>query len=601
MTVDRVGLSSAHARDVSFYGGAVTASALEFGFRLADLSAGRVERIEIDGLRTAIAVDGGKLSIGGRTLPTAAASPDAGAIDSLILRNAEVRVTAPTLSAPARLTGNATLIGATLEFDGLVALGDLEVAAKGHHDLRAESGTADILARPMSFRRDGIQPKDLVSALAALPTIDGRASAAGALRWNGSAVVPDLIVRLEELAFETRGATVSGLTGAIRLIQFWPPMTPPGQALTASVALAGLPASAVSLRFQLIGKPAIADGTAPGFVGADVAFDLTATAKGPHGSVLEVAAAGQHDIDAGSGKADVVVKTMKFHRNSKQPKDLFPALGAMLPPLDGQAGAKGTVRWKGSTIVPDLLVRLDGIAFETSNAKVSAGGGEIRVTGFVPPATPPHQVVTASIAPGGLPASALVLKFQVLAKPAIIVEALSMEFAGGKVAASPFTVDPGRPAIDTKLHFSAVDLERAFQLLDIDGVGGTGRLDGEVGLHVRDGKLRIDESRLVAPGPGVLHISNPWLIKQLGTGHETVRQALQALGDFRYDALAIELIQAKSGDGSITLRLQGHNPAILEGRRFNFNIRLESNFDRLTEIALRSVTAAHQLLRTKER
>ena len=67
--------------------------------------------------------------------------------------------------------------------------------------------------------------------------------------------------------------------------------------------------------------------------------------------------------------------------------------------------------------------------------------------------------------------------------------------------------------------------------------------------------------------------------------------------DFHYDTLEIELDGSPSGDGAITLRIKGRNPAVLEGHPFNLNIRFESNFDQLVALALRSMTAARELLR----
>ena len=73
--------------------------------------------------------------------------------------------------------------------------------------------------------------------------------------------------------------------------------------------------------------------------------------------------------------------------------------------------------------------------------------------------------------------------------------------------------------------------------------------------------------------------------------------ALQALADFHYDILSMDLVENASGEGEIALRLQGRNPALLDGRAFNLNIRLEINFDRLIDLAMRSMAAARELLR----
>ncbi len=332
-----------------------------------------------------------------------------------------------------------------------------------------------------------------------------------------------------------------------------------------------------------------------------LSFEGTARIEADKGSVLEVLAAGRHDIASNAGTASITMRTLKFHRTSKQPQDLLPALAGVLPPIDGEARAAGIVSWQGAKITPDIVLHVSGISFDTSQAKVSALEADLHIRQFAPLATDAHQVLTASIKPGSLPASALSLQFELQAKPAIRVEALSSEFAGGKITATPFVVDPAQPAIDTVLHFSAVELDRALHLLNVDGLAGTGRIGGDVGLHLRNGKLTMDKSRLAATGPGELNITNRWLSDKIGESNQTVHDALLTLGDFHYDVLTLEVERAESGQGYLILHLEGQSPtaAVLKGQRIVFNIRLDSNFDRLTELAVQSIAATHQLLRQR--
>jgi len=51
----------------------------------------------------------------------------------------------------------------------------------------------------------------------------------------------------------------------------------------------------------------------------------------------------------------------------------------------------------------------------------------------------------------------------------------------------------------------------------------------------------------------------------------------------------------------VVLHLEGANPAVMSGQVFNFNISLESNFDRLADIAMLSLRSAEDLLRRAAR
>ncbi len=594
LDVDSIGLHSASAVNVSLYGGAVRAKALTLLFEPGDLYAGRAEAIVIEGLRTTVVVDRGTITVGGRPFPGAgetAASP----VKSIALRDAEVTVNLPDHSLPVHIAASGHLIDATFAFHAVATMAAdrgsvLEVLADGEHDIARNAGTANVSVRTLKFHRNSKQPKDLLPTLAGmLPSIDGEARAAGIMTWKDGVIVPDLLIHLDGIGFETDKAKVSGLDADLRLSQF----SPPTGSVTLSGAQVDLPAARLPAPLQLHGTGRLED--------QSLTFDLTAKMEAAHGSVLEVLAVGKHQFADGRGKANVTLRTLNFHRAGTQPKDLLPALGAPLPPVDGSMRAAGTMSWDGETVLPDLMVNLQNVAFESGGAEFSGLVADLHVTRLSPLATAPHQVITASVKPGGLPPSAFRLQFEVQPKPALKVEGLTSEFAGGKISATPFTVDPAAPAVDTVLHFSAVELERVFRLLNVDGVAGSGRIDGDIRLHVRGGKLVIDQSRLAASGPGELNITTSWLSENMSGGNQSVRDALAALSDFHYQTLAIELDRAESGRGNIGLRLTGENPtsSSLKGRQINFNITLETNFDRLTEIALQSMAAAGQLLRRR--
>ena len=114
---------------------------------------------------------------------------------------------------------------------------------------------------------------------------------------------------------------------------------------------------------------------------------------------------------------------------------------------------------------------------------------------------------------------------------------------------------------------------------------------------VSGGKVTVRGGRLAASGPGVLQVRSDVLPKQITEAGESITLALSALADFHYDTLTMDLAEGPTGEGTIAVKLQGRNPAVLDGRAFNLNIVLESNFDRLIDLALRSMVAARELLR----
>jgi len=319
------------------------------------------------------------------------------------------------------------------------------------------------------------------------------------------------------------------------------------------------------------------------------------------GSRLALTATGRHDLATNAGQTDLVMAPVTLRPDGLQPADFFPIVGALPVPFGGTVSAQGKLAWKGSTITPDLTVRLAGANAQPPGADVTDLQTAIRITGLTPPATAPGQVLTATVTGGGLPPTPVTLGFQVRASR-LNVERLEAGLAGGRVTAAPFAVAADGPlAVATTLSLAAVDLAEVFKLIDIDGLGGTGKIAGDIPLRWADGRLSITGGELATDGPGRLHLSGENLPAALTQAGEQVALALTALADFHYESLSLALDKEAAGQGTVRITIRGSNPQVMDGHPFVFNIKVESDFDRLTELALSSMSATQDLLRRAER
>src|SRR5262249_44718359 len=110
--------------------------------------------------------------------------------------------------------------------------------------------------------------------------------------------------------------------------------------------------------------------------------------------------------------------------------------------LDGTVTLAGNVRWNGKTLSPDITLTLKDVAFETPEARIQGVNGALHLTSLQPPATAPAQNISATIVVPGLPPAKLTLAGQLLAKPALRLDSLAVEIAGGVISAGGFTLDP---------------------------------------------------------------------------------------------------------------------------------------------------------------
>ncbi len=82
----------------------------------------------------------------------------------------------------------------------------------------------------------------------------------------------------------------------------------------------------------------------------------------------------------------------------------------------------------------------------------------------------------------------------------------------------------------------------------------------------------------------------------LSQGGEQVDLMMQALRDFRYENLSLEIVKPESGEAMLKLSMLGRNPAVLDGYPFQFNITLSGDLEPLLEALARGRKLSSDLL-----
>lgn len=549
LTVETLSLSALHARHISLFGGALRVEDLVVSYDPRRLIAGIVDAVTITNPQVTIGMEGDGLTIGGAPLGGSAVSDGASPmtvfrIDALRIIDAHIVIQSSTGPVEAVVSTKLALSGAGI--GGTALAMDIQVPVAG---------------ATQAFHV-------VVPTLAVEPVKDG------------------LRLRFAQAAVQSRDLpwAADAIDGTI----LWGPGRQAVRLTSGHVTSQGTPALITPV--ALTGDAAME--------GPRIDFTLHGTVDPASGRpIIQLDVAGHHDRNSGAGTANVTLAPIVFQPGGLRPRDLFPALADALPSVSGSIGLSGSVAWTGTTVSPGLILRLANGSYDPEGVSLRNMKGDIAIAGLWPIATRASQVLTGTIAAGGLPPMQTTVAFQLLPKPALRVEAIRVKVAGGEIATTPFLVDPARPTIDTVVSLHQVDLEEFFTLVGVDGLSGSGRLDGTIPMTATPGTIMVRDGRLTTSGPGVLRLNSTALPKQITEAGESMTLVLQALNDFHYDSLSIDLAREAAGDGTILLKLQGKNPNVLDGRTFHININLQSNFDRLIDIALRSMEAAQTLLR----
>jgi hypothetical protein len=541
LVVDEVGLGTVRGHGVSLRGGALRVESVSAAFNPLALIARHIARVDIGGLDLALDLGPDGLRLGGKPFGGAGSGAlPTWRIDDAALSNAHVAVATDNGDVKATLSAHLALGG------GVVSARDLT----GEIMLPPASHVLHLTARGVTAA-PGAPGLPLLSLTQAEVTMQD-------LPWRATGVDATVTSSKERIA------VVASLAEVVNLQQ---------------------PAVVVPLR--LGAEASLAGGK------AEISITAGTVARSP----FSLAATGRYDMASATGSLVLTMEPLVFRPRELQPRDLMPALPPLAENVAGSVGLAGSIAWHDRALAPNLLLRLDNLGFTADAAQIRALSGGIRLTKLWPPATAPHQALSATIEVPGFPAAKLSFHGQLTAKPALAIDELTAAIAGGEITTAPFTIDPAAPALDTTLHIAHLDLAEVAKLLAIDGLSGTGALDGDIPLAFANHRLTVRDGKLAARGAGVLRYQPQHLPPQVAAAGESVDLALRALSDFHYDRLSLGLDKSADGEGTLLLHIEGKNPALMSGQLFNFNIRVESNFDRLADYALLSLRSAQDLLR----
>jgi hypothetical protein len=299
---------------------------------------------------------------------------------------------------------------------------------------------------------------------------------------------------------------------------------------------------------------------------------------------------GSFDPEAMKWDAELRMEPVLFVKEGLQPGQLAPWLAPFFSAASGKLEATGRALYaKGKPrLVLDLAAR--DLAFVTANAQVEGVNGTLRVEGPSPFATPPAQQVAIGRIRFGLELTNGLITGQLRPDGVIAIQSAEWQTLGGRVFTSG-DFDPDAKHQALVLQAENLDLTQLLALIDLEGLGGEGRLDGRLPIDrsaeailIRDGVLSARPGARIRyqPPPGVQ------ALRDSGQGFELL---LGAFDNLEVETLELKLDGDANGPMKLVLRLVGVNPQFQDGRPLHYTLSVES---RLADL-LRQGIAAYQI------
>ncbi|HEY4165102.1 MAG TPA: YdbH domain-containing protein [Dongiaceae bacterium] len=318
----------------------------------------------------------------------------------------------------------------------------------------------------------------------------------------------------------------------------------------------------------------------------DFSSKLTAT-----GNKATLTAKGNYNLTSGAGKVDLEIPALTFAPGGLQPRDLVPSLATMTQDVAGTMALKGPIILDKNGITSQVELNLQDLTGKFGPIALRNLNSVIEIDRPWPLTTAADQVVSVELADVGLPLTNGVVHFKVDNGADLALADSHLEMMGGHVTLDPVTLHLGAPAQQIRLNVDRISLVNLFQLFSVSGLTGEGNLSGTIPVTLFPAGLAIDHAKLEAQEPGKLSYDASKGPAALSNTADSVKMALSALSDFRYDKLSIDLNRAATGDTDLGLHVSGRNPSFYNGYPVEFNLSVTGRLDE----ALRKGLAGYQV------
>jgi hypothetical protein len=310
---------------------------------------------------------------------------------------------------------------------------------------------------------------------------------------------------------------------------------------------------------------------------------------------------GEYAIENGDGQLILQISPIKFTSSKLQPKQLFPPLAA-LENVNGQIRGKATIRWsKKGVSKSNAVISAKDFSFAYGSTQVKGLNTKLSLNNLLPIRSEPKQNISIQALDFGIPIQDLLVSYQINTRdiPQVLLDQVHFLILGGEVTINPVVInlDPNAEASQIEAHLNNIDLNTFFKWIEMDGLTGDGQLSGKIPLTLGHDRIAITNGYLAAKAPGTLSLQSEKAKELLVNQGKEVELLLQAIENFHFKELTLNLNKSDEHDLNVKLSLLGNNPNVKNGQDFRLNIQLESKIDKLLHAIQQGLVFSNEMLR----
>ena len=302
-----------------------------------------------------------------------------------------------------------------------------------------------------------------------------------------------------------------------------------------------------------------------------------------------------YNYERGQGSAVLDIPKFIFSPGGVQPQDLAPALRGKIAGVEGVAGVSAKIDFKpGQPITSEGTVKVANMNIGTLVGPLTGVAAELKFDSLYPLRSSGNQTVTMEGFDPGIPLGEGTVTFAIVKDGFDLINA-RWPMGTGEISVMPTFWSTTGAVNNVTVDVRDISLGELIARLGNENLSATGQINGTLPVSVDGVNLRVNQGRLLIEGGGVISVKTKQL-DAAGEKNEVAKIAVDALKDFTYDELSLELNGPLDGDMKLGAVFLGSNPEVLGGAQFLFRTTIEGE---LANIA-RNLASATQMQNIKK-
>ena len=297
----------------------------------------------------------------------------------------------------------------------------------------------------------------------------------------------------------------------------------------------------------------------------------------------------------GEGQAQLDIPKFIFSPGSVQPQDLAPVLRGKIAAVEGVASAKATIGYKpGQPITSKGTISIASMDIGTLVGPLSGVAADLEFSSLYPLRSSGQQTVSMEGFDPGIPLGDGTVTFTVVKDGFDLIDA-RWPMGDGEIAVKPTFWSTAGAVNNVTVIVRDISLGDLIARFGNEDLSATGQINGTLPVVIDGVDLLVKGGNLSIKDGGIISVRTKQL-DAAGDKNDVAKLAVDALKNFEYDELSLELNGPLDGEMKLGAVFTGSNPKVLGGADFLFRTTIEGE---LANIA-RNLASATQMQNIKK-